>query len=80
MSVTVTARLAEDIADKLDVLAGQLKRSKSFLVAQAIEDYVAREADFLAKIEEGLADLKAGRARDHAEVMRDMRAFIDSDT
>lgn len=80
MSVTVTARLNEETAKKLDLLADELRRSRSFLVAQAVEDYVAREGDFLRAVEGGLEDIRAGRVRDHDAVMKDMRAFIDDET
>jgi len=36
MSTTMTIRLNDDVKDRLDVLAGATRRSKSFLAAEAI--------------------------------------------
>ena len=40
MSTTMTIRIEDDIKDKLDVLAAATHRSKSFLAAEAIREYV----------------------------------------
>ncbi len=57
---TVTARIPEDIASSLDALAESTKRSKSFLVAEAIRTYlethawqVSRTMDSLAQADNG---------------------------
>lgn len=55
-----TVRLPDDTASKLDQLAEKLDRSRSYVAAQAIEDYVAREAWQLAEIEAGLAEAERG--------------------
>lgn len=55
-----TVRLPEDTASKLDQLAEKLDRSRSYVAAQAIEDFVAREAWQLAEIEAGLAEANRG--------------------
>lgn len=55
-----TVRLPEDTASKLDQLAEKLDRPRSYVAAQAIEDFVAREAWQLAEIEAGLAEANRG--------------------
>ncbi len=40
MSTTMTIRLEGDLKDRLDQLAGATSRSRSFLAAEAIRDFV----------------------------------------
>lgn len=63
-----TVRVPEDIANKLDQLAERLDRSRSYMAAQAIEDFVAREEWQLAEIEAGLAEADAGDFASDAEL------------
>ncbi len=55
-----TVRLPDDTADRLDQLAEKLDRSRSYMAAQAIEDFIAREEWQLAEIEAGLAEADRG--------------------
>jgi predicted transcriptional regulator len=48
-----TVRVPDETATKLDQLAEKLDRSCSYVAAQAIEDFVAREEWQLAEIEAG---------------------------
>lgn len=51
-----------ELSDRLARLAKITRRSKSSLAKQAIEDYVAAEEEYIAKIEQGQADIAAGRS------------------
>lgn len=53
-------RLPDEVAVKLDQLAEKLDRSRSYMAARAIEDFVAREEWQLAEIEAGLAEADRG--------------------
>ena len=55
-----TVRLPDETAAKLDQLAEKLDRSRSYMAAQAIEDFIAREEWQLAEIEAGLAEADRG--------------------
>jgi predicted transcriptional regulator len=55
-----TVRVSEAVAEQLDQLAAKLDRSRAYVAAQAIEDFVAREAWQLAEIEAGLAEANRG--------------------
>jgi len=55
-----TVRLPDEVAVKLDQLAEKLDRSRSYMAARAIEDFVAREEWQLAEIEAGLAEADPG--------------------
>jgi predicted transcriptional regulator len=41
MSIT-SVRLPEDLADRVDELAAKLQRSKSWIISEAVRDYVER--------------------------------------
>jgi len=50
-SATLTVRLPSQTKDQLAVLAGRTRRTSSFLAAEAIADYVARELAVVEAIE-----------------------------
>jgi predicted transcriptional regulator len=55
-----TVRVPDAVAEQLDQLAAKLDRSRAYVAAKAIEDFVAREAWQLAEIEAGLAEADRG--------------------
>ena len=61
-SVVVTARIDGELAERLDRLAAEYDRRRGWMVAQAIERYVAEESALLQMVREGEADLEAGRS------------------
>ena len=63
-----TVRLPEEVTKKLDALASKLDRSRSYVAAQAIEDFVAREQWQLVDIEAGLREAERGEFATTAEV------------
>lgn len=65
---TVTARLSEETALKLDQLAQTTKRSKSFLVAQALEHFLEEQSWQVEQIRESLAQADAGTFASTSEV------------
>lgn len=69
-SSVVTVRLGPDLDGRLDRLARQTRRSKSWLAGEAIADYVERNAWQIGEIEAGLAELDAGLGIDEAEAER----------
>jgi predicted transcriptional regulator len=70
-----TVRLPDDVAKKLDELAEKLDRSRSYVAAQAISDFVTREAWQLADIEAGLRDAERGNFASDAEVAATIARF-----
>jgi predicted transcriptional regulator len=54
-SEVVTVRLAPELKAKLDALAISTKRSKSWLAAEAIAQYLEQEAWQIERIEESVA-------------------------
>ena len=53
-TTTLTVRLTKEAKERLDALAESTRRSKAFLAAEAINEYVANETmrEFLQKIRE----------------------------
>ncbi len=67
--VTISARIPKDLAKQVDFIAKQYRRSKSWLVEDALRYYAAREMEFIEAVEEGKCDLKAGRVYSHKQVV-----------
>ena len=77
MSTTMTIRLSSETKAELGLLANATRRSKSFLAAEAVAAYVARERGIIEGIERGLADMNAGRTVPHDAAMAEVDALID---
>ncbi|HJQ55813.1 MAG TPA: CopG family ribbon-helix-helix protein [Vineibacter sp.] len=73
-SSTVTARLPRKLVGQLERIAKKARRSRSFVMREAVEAYVGEREAFLAAINRGLADVKAGRVVSHERV----KTWIDS--
>ena len=76
-STTMSIRLSSETKAQLGLLATATRRSKSFLAAEAVAAYVARERSIIAGIERGLTDMKAGRTVAHDAAMDEVDALID---
>jgi predicted transcriptional regulator len=76
-SATMTIRVPAEVRDKLSRLAQSTRRSRSYLAAEAVAAYVERELSIVEGIEQGLADVAAGRVTPHEEVMAEIHAIID---
>ena len=77
-STTMTIRLSSDTKQKLDRLAVDTRRSKSFLAAEAVSAYVERELEIIEGIRRGVADVEAGHVVPHDEAMAGVQAVIDA--
>lgn len=60
MSATITIRLEEDMKDRLDRLADSTHRSKSFLAAEAIREFVENNEWQIVEIHSALKEANAG--------------------
>ncbi|RVA17836.1 ribbon-helix-helix protein, CopG family [Mesorhizobium sp. M7A.F.Ca.CA.004.11.2.1] len=63
-----TVRLPDDTTNRLDQLAEKLDRSRSYVAAKAIEDFVARQEWQLAEIEAGLVEAERGEFASEQEL------------
>ena len=73
-----TVRLPDDTTNRLDQLAEKLDRSRSYMAAQAIEDFVARQEWQLAEIEAGLAEAERGEFANEQELAAVIGKYIKS--
>lgn len=76
-STTMSIRLSSETKAQLSLLATVTRRSKSFLAAEAVVAYVARERVIIEGIERGLADMKAGNTVPHDAAMAEIDELID---
>jgi predicted transcriptional regulator len=75
-STTMTIRVSRDIKQKLQRIANDTRRSKSFLAAEAVSAYVDRELEIIDGIKRGLADVGAGRVISHEQISVEARQII----
>ena len=55
-----TVRVSDTIAEKLETIAQKSDRSRAYMAAEAIEEYVERQEWQLVEIEAGLAEAESG--------------------
>jgi predicted transcriptional regulator len=55
-----TVRLDDELTDQLEAMAAGMDRSKAYLTAQAVREFVAREAWFIADVKKGLDQAERG--------------------
>ncbi len=68
MSVTMTVRLEDEIKERLESLAASTQRSKSFLAAEAIRQFVESNEWQVAETQAALAEADAGDFASDAEL------------
>jgi len=71
-TVTISARVDQDLRSEVDTLAEALGRDRAWVVEQAVKRYLADESEFLGAVLRGRADIAAGRFVDHADVEADL--------
>ncbi len=68
-STLISVRVPVDVAQRLTALAEATDRSKSYLAAQAIEEYLSIQEWQLKAVEEGIREADAGELVDHERVI-----------
>lgn len=71
MSIT-SVRMPDELMERLERTAGRLRRSKGWIIKDAVREYVEREerkAKMLEETRAALADVEAGRLVDGQAVM-----------
>ena len=69
-SQTVSARLDPETAKKLEMLVESTARSRSYLVAEAIQNYVEDQAWQIEAIREGIKEADKGEFATEEEVKK----------
>jgi RHH-type transcriptional regulator, rel operon repressor / antitoxin RelB len=68
MSTTMTVRLDDEVKDRLDLLAEATQRSKSYLAAEAIREFVDNNEWQIAEINAAIKEADAGDFASDKEV------------
>ncbi|MBI9079567.1 MAG: ribbon-helix-helix protein, CopG family [Pseudodesulfovibrio sp.] len=79
---TVTARIPENVAAKLNEFAKATNRSKSFIVAKALEQFFEEQAWQVARINKSIAQADAGEFATEAEIKEEFAKWglgLDAD-
>ena len=58
-TVMLSVRIPAELAKRLDSVAGATERTRTYVAARAIAEYVESEEETLARIREGLAQADA---------------------
>jgi RHH-type transcriptional regulator, rel operon repressor / antitoxin RelB len=72
---TVTVRIPEEKVKKLDRAAKQQRRDRSFILNEAVDEYLSLQEYHLALIDEGIRQDDAGEVVSHEEVMKKIRSL-----
>jgi predicted transcriptional regulator len=75
VTTAITVRLNEETLAALDRLAKGTKRSRSWLVSRAVEEYVSLNEWQIARIEEGIAAADRGDFASEEEMAGIWRKF-----
>jgi len=70
VSELISVRVPKKTAARLKKLAKVTDRSKSYLAAQAIEQYIAEEEDYIRKVQEGIDAMDRGEFYTHEEMLK----------
>ena len=73
-SRALTAHVPAGLADKIDALATRMKRSRGWIMEQALAAWVDQEEERHRLTLQALADVDAGRVIDHLNI----QAWADS--
>lgn len=71
-TITIAARISEQLDRDLCTLAATTGRSKSWLVAAALKSYVEAEKAFIEAVEQGIEAANEGRLVDHDAVVAEL--------
>ncbi|NJM28897.1 MAG: hypothetical protein HC855_01035 [Rhizobiales bacterium] len=77
MSDTFSVRIPKAQRVFLDKMAKATDRTRNHIISSAVGKMMENYEHVLAMVEEGEADLRAGRVYDMAEVERSSQAIID---
>jgi RHH-type transcriptional regulator, rel operon repressor / antitoxin RelB len=77
MSTVITIRADDEVGENLDKLAAATQRSRSFLAAAALRDYLESQEWQIGEIEAGL-EADSGDLIPHQRVMKKLDAELES--
>ena len=71
-SSLISVRVPTDIAQRLEKLSQSVDRSKSYLAAEAIEEYLDLHEWQVQAIQDGLQEIQQGKTIDLLDVKKDL--------
>ena len=75
----LSVRLEPALSDQVSAIAAALDRPKSWVIEQAVRDFVAVREWHLAAIDEGIKEADAGRLIPHEDVVAWVRSWGQPD-
>lgn len=72
---TLTAQVPDKLASELNTIAENEGRSKSWVIKEAIADYIAKQKDLKQMIMEGLTAARKGKLIPHSEILKDLEKW-----
>jgi predicted transcriptional regulator len=73
---TITVRVSTELRNRLEAIAKETRRSKSFLSNEAIERYVEDEEDVISGIKQAMKEMDEGKWTAHEDVVREIDEII----
>jgi len=69
-STLISVRVSDDVAKRLAELADATDRSKSYLAAQALEEFIALQEWQVKAIRQGIRQADTGKLVEHKEALK----------
>jgi predicted transcriptional regulator len=76
---TITVRVSAELKQRLEAVAKETRRSKSFLSNEAIKLFVQNEEEFIESIRQAEMDIDEGRGLSQEDVARVSQDIISDD-
>ena len=70
--------LSDDTKERLDAIARTYDRSRSWLITNAVKEFLEREEVHVRAVREGIAAAERGELVPHDEVMSEMDQLIEA--
>jgi predicted transcriptional regulator len=67
---TLTFRAPEEKVSALDSIAAMQQRDRSFIINEAVDQYLSLQEYHLSLIDEGIREADAGKLVDHGDVVK----------
>ena len=74
---SITVRVSDEIASKIDEVAGAMDRTRSWVMTDALNRYLSQEQQWLDDIRAGIAEHDRGEGVPHDEAMARLSAHLD---
>lgn len=72
---TFSVRLPDEVGRQVDQLARLTKRSRSFIVKEAVESYVRDRADYLQRLDDAVASAESGVGHSGEQIFTWMKSW-----